>query len=198
MARSKEFEEKEILEKAGKLFSSKGYSGISMQELVDGLEINRSSIYDTFGDKHALFLAALKHYRVETAGKMIAVLEQSTNIRQTLTEILRSVLEESDTDTTKAGCFLVNASIELAPHEKEVNKIVVENTVVLEEALAKALRKAQGRNEIASRQPPRALARFFLNTLNGLRVMEKTACDRKAMEDIVKVTLSVLDNPACV
>jgi len=61
MARTKDFDEDKVLQKAMNLFWHKGYNGTSMQDLVDGLGISRSSMYDTFGDKHTLFIRALEN-----------------------------------------------------------------------------------------------------------------------------------------
>lgn len=61
MARTKTFDEVQVLEKAQAIFWCKGYNGTSMQDLVDGLGISRSSLYDTYTDKRELFLIALKN-----------------------------------------------------------------------------------------------------------------------------------------
>ncbi|MEJ0106748.1 MAG: helix-turn-helix domain-containing protein [Bacteroidota bacterium] len=60
MARTKVFDEQMVLDKAMNLFWQKGYNATSAQDLVNGLSISRSSLYDTFGDKHSLFVKALK------------------------------------------------------------------------------------------------------------------------------------------
>ena len=52
MARSKEFEENEVLDKAMRLFWEQGYEKTSMTDLVEHMGIHRRSLYDTFGDKH--------------------------------------------------------------------------------------------------------------------------------------------------
>lgn len=62
MARTKAFEIDAVLDKAMRLFWTQGYEKTSMQDLVDNMGINRKSIYDTFGDKHTLFLKALARY----------------------------------------------------------------------------------------------------------------------------------------
>ncbi len=59
MARQKEFDRDEVLHKAMEVFWTRGYEGTSIQDLVKHMGINRQSIYDTFGDKHSLFLQAL-------------------------------------------------------------------------------------------------------------------------------------------
>ena len=63
MARTKDFDENEVLTKAMHLFWSKGYNATSMEDLVSGLGISRSSLYDTYTDKHTLFIKALENYQ---------------------------------------------------------------------------------------------------------------------------------------
>ena len=67
MARKKEFDEVEVLDKALDVFWKKGYSATSIQDLVDSMGINRASIYDTWGDKHNLYVESLKRYRQKSS-----------------------------------------------------------------------------------------------------------------------------------
>ena len=71
MARKKNFDEVEVLDKAVNLFWEKGYNATSIQDLVEGLGINRASIYDTWGDKHQLYLSALKRYRQNSSSWLL-------------------------------------------------------------------------------------------------------------------------------
>jgi TetR/AcrR family transcriptional regulator, transcriptional repressor for nem operon len=63
MARHKEFDRDEALRKAMEVFWSRGYEAASIEDLVKHMGINRQSLYDTFGHKHALYLKALDRYR---------------------------------------------------------------------------------------------------------------------------------------
>ena len=62
MARPKEFQRDEVLEKAMAVFWSKGYECTSVQDLVDAMGINRGSLYDTFGDKQSLHVTVLERF----------------------------------------------------------------------------------------------------------------------------------------
>ena len=62
MPRIKEFDYDQKLEIARNLFWEKGYHATSMNDLVDTLKLNRSSIYDTYGNKHSLFIKCLNNY----------------------------------------------------------------------------------------------------------------------------------------
>ena len=73
MARHKEFEREVVLEKAMATFWRYGYEGTSVQTLVENMGINRGSIYDTFGDKRSLFLAAIQHYNEAVVKKLLGL-----------------------------------------------------------------------------------------------------------------------------
>ena len=75
MARQKEFDRDEVLHKAMEVFWMRGYEGTSIQDLVKYMGINRQSIYDTFGDKHTLFLQSLDRYREIQSRKVFDVLD---------------------------------------------------------------------------------------------------------------------------
>jgi len=192
MARVKEFDEKEVLGKALEIFWSKGYNGTSMQDLIDGLGISRSSLYDTYGDKRALFLSVLDHYRQTQSEAMISMIEESTDIRQTLRDMLYQTLLLCPADKAKYGCFMVNTTIELAPHDEEINEMIARNQKDVEQAIYKAIQKGQQKGQVTKQHSAKTLAKFILNTLTGLRVNVKSHTDKKAITEIIEVALSVL------
>lgn len=192
MARTKDFDEIAVLQKAVELFWCKGYNGASAQDLVDHLGISRSSLYDTFGDKKTLFIRALEHYRKEMSGAMVDMINQSTDIEQTITQIFERAVNDSIHDSLSKGCFMVNCTIELAPHDKDIFKIVEDNKKAVEEALFFALEKGQANGQITNKQTARSLARFIYNNFAGLHVVAKSETDKKVLDDIVKVTLFAL------
>lgn len=192
MSRPKEFSETEVLDKAVKLFSQKGYNGISMQDLVDGLKLNRSSIYDTFGDKEQLFVAALKHYRQAYTQKMLDIINESEDIKTTIKELLQYI-QQDVAENKKTGCMMVNTAVELTGMEPFISNIVQENMTAIEEALAKKIQNARRSGTIKKEHNAKALARQLTNTINGLRISEKLGADRNYYSDVMEVTMSLFD-----
>ena len=193
MARTKDFNEEEVLEKALNIFWQKGYNGTSMQDLVDGLGISRSSMYDTYTDKYSLFIKSLERYRERTAREMMQMINQAASPKAVIKKIFQSVVTESLFDKVQRGCFLVNTCVENATHDKAVAKIVNENMQDFEDAFYHAIKKGQEIGEIMNRNDARALARFVINNINGIRISAKAGADKKVYEDVMKVTLSVLE-----
>lgn len=192
MARTKEFNEMEVLDKAIDLFWFKGYNGASMQDVVDSLGLSRSSIYDTFGDKHQLYIAALEQYRKQAAGGLINMVTQSTNPLQTIQQLFEMLSNDSVNAVCNKGCFMTNSTIELAPHDPQIHKIVKDNMQDIEEAFYNLVKKGQDLGEITNKQDARALARFLFNTISGIRVAAKSGAGKAVYQDIIEVTLSVL------
>ncbi|WP_026993725.1 TetR/AcrR family transcriptional regulator [Flectobacillus major] len=192
MARTKEFNEMEVLDKAIDLFWFKGYNGASMQDVVDSLGLSRSSIYDTFGDKYQLYIASLEQYRKQAAGGLINMVTQSTNPLQTIQQLFEMLSNDSVNAVCNKGCFMTNSTIELAPHDPQIHKIVKDNMQDIEEAFYNLVKKGQDLREITNKQDARALARFLFNTISGIRVAAKSGAGKAVYQDIIEVTLSVL------
>lgn len=192
MARTKEFNEDTVLEKAIDLFWSKGFNGTSAQDLVDKLQISRSSLYDTYGDKYSLFLMALRYYQKSRANAMIEFIDSSDDAEETIRHIFQVTVQESIQDKADRGCFMVNTTIEMAPHHKEIADMINENMQDVEDALFRAVKKGQDSGQFSSGNSARALARFLFNSISGIRVAAKSGVSKKIYDDIVRVSLSAL------
>lgn len=193
MARLKEFDENEVLDKAVTLFWTKGYNGTSAQDLVENLGISRSSLYDTFSDKHTLFLKALTRYRTKMGGAAIRLIEETENPAQTIKQLFKMIVTESCDPTIPKGCFVVNSMVELAPYDAEVAAIVNGNAQDMENAFYLAIKKGQEMGQFSAIHNARGMARLMFNTVSGMRVAARSGMDKKGLDDIVKTLIATLN-----
>lgn len=193
MARHKEFDRDEALHKAMGVFWARGYEAASIQDLVEHMGINRQSLYDTFGDKHALYLEALDRYREMEGRKLIDLLESPGSVKKALRQLFQGIVERSLCDEERRGCFVGNAMSELAGRCSETSARACSNMAAAEGAFYRALLRGKKEGEIKGGRDLRAVARFLYSSLQGLQLMAKATRDRRVLEDVVKVTLSVLD-----
>src|SRR5256714_13307197 len=119
MARHKEFDQDEALHKAMEVFWSRGYEAASINDLVRHMGINRQSLYDTFGDKHSLYLQALDRYREVEGRKMFELLERPGPVKRALRQLFGGVVECALGGGERRGCFVGNATSELAGRCRE-------------------------------------------------------------------------------
>ncbi|MBF4517980.1 TetR/AcrR family transcriptional regulator [Flavobacterium sp. ANB] len=193
MARTKEFNEDQALDKAIEIFWHKGYNGTSAQDLVTHLGLSRSSLYDTFGDKQKLFSKSLQRYQKQAQDNVQQLFDETDNIKDALLAIFKQAVIESLEDRITKGCFMVNSSVELAMHDEDISKIVKNNSHNMEEVFTKAVQKGQDAGQISKQQDARVLARFIFNNYSGIRVLARAGeRDKQVYDDIVKAVFSLL------
>ena|SRR5947207_7398682 len=193
MARHKEFDRDEALHRAMEVFWSRGYEAASIQELIKHMGINRQSLYDTFGDKHALYLQALDRYREVEGRKLFELLERPGSVKKNLQQLFKGVVEGALCEGERPGCFMGNAMSELAGRCKATAVRACSNMAAMEDGFYRALLRGKKDGELKGVLDLRAVARFLYSSLQGLLLMAKATQDRRKLEDVVKVTLSVLD-----
>lgn len=192
MIRAKQFDKHAVLDEAMQLFWERGFHATSIQDLVDHLGVNRQSLYDTYGGKDQLFMAALERYREIQGAPMRRMLERDAPVREVLRDFFRNALDSLLGEGK--GCFLANTTTELATRDPAVAAVCAANARQLEGAFAGLLTRAQQRGEISSGRSPLQLARFLMNTASGLAVTAKAMRDRKVLNDVVEVALAALDH----
>jgi len=193
MARTKVFDEELVLQKAMNLFWEKGYNTTSAQDLTECLAISRSSLYDTYGDKHSLFVRALRLYRAERFDNTMKEATEAENAEVWLRKLFDSVKADALGSDSSRGCFMVNTAVELAATDTEVAAIVNNIMADFDSAIRKLIKKGQENGTITTKHSPRALSRFIFNSLNGMRVTVKFNAGKQVYDDIVAVCLSALE-----
>lgn len=190
MARPREFDRNEVLEKAMQVFWTKGFERTSVRDLVAAMGINRGSLYDTFGDKKALYLTALERYCSSEARPMPTGYGGVPALG-----VIRRYFEtvaSAGPRARKRGCFISNTITEFSSQGSAITQTARAGVERTEAALAKLVIQAQAEGEIGRGHDPYKLARFLTSSLNGLRLMAKTDIARAKLDDIVEVTLSAL------
>ncbi len=190
MARTKEFDPEKVIGKALDLFRLRGYEATSVDDLVTHLGIRRSSLYDTFGSKHALYLAALDRY-LEKSQPLSAGGEAGfSSARKIIEDILTLQVEEALSLAPCGGCFLVNSIAERMPQDQDVTRRVRENLAQSESMFVRLLKSdsSLGLDEAESQR----LAQYFVNTVLGIRLMAKANPDRQSLLNVASTALRAL------
>jgi TetR/AcrR family transcriptional repressor of nem operon len=189
MAGKKAFVPDRALDAAMNLFWKQGYEASSIQDIVQATGLGRGSLYDTFGDKHALYVAALKRYLASVPADI--ELDEQVSLKETLERYFQRWIDLLLADPERRGCFLVNATMEMAPGDAEVDAITRSALQGLEEKLYHLLIKAQVRGELPWTYDPHQGANFLLGILISIRVLARAKQQRNVLQDVVKTALSV-------
>lgn len=193
MPKAKQFDELEVLKKAEKVFNEKGYNGTSMDDLVQATGLSRSSIYDTFGDKHGLFLKTLENYQASQDKAMQEQFTKTDSYKKKIRAVFDYMINDIVTDKERKGCMMVNANMELNCVDKEVAEMALTTMEEMEQQFAMWIKEGQATGEISKKFPAKALAKNLYNNIMGLRVTGRNRPDYDTLREITKITLSLLD-----
>jgi TetR/AcrR family transcriptional regulator, transcriptional repressor for nem operon len=193
MARPREFDPDTVLERAMRVFWAKGYHASSLDDLCDAAELNRPSLYAAFGDKRALFLATLDRYGDRAVARVTAALSHPVPIRDAIAAFLTEMIEQIVAGPGRAGCFIGNCAAEVAPNDRAAAACVTRNLKRVEAAFHAGFAAAKSRGEFSPETDIDALAKFFVASTQGLRLVGRTTGDRKTLDAISRVMLRCLD-----
>ena len=192
MARSKAFNENEVLDKAVEVFWTKGYEASSMQDLVDAMGIQRGSLYATFGSKQQLFLRSLDRYGKVVVKQFLDILESKPSAIESIELFFAQLVEHLLTAGPLRSCLVTNSAIERGLRDEATKQQVLHLLNALEMGFYKTLERAQKNGEISTELDLNRHANFLTSNMQGLLVMGKVCSERSVLEGINQVTLSII------
>ncbi len=191
MARNKAFEEQEILEKAILLFWTKGYHATSIDDLTKYLGVSRSSLYDTFGDKKAIFMLALQNYTKNAHKTAFAVANEPISAFEKIHFLVKNIIETFDQDPDRKGCFVINVTTELANQDDEIYEFTKNNLGNVKDIFKNIILQGQNENSISKKHSADDLAYFLFNMYNGLQISGKMGASQNILWRIWNVASDI-------
>ena len=169
MARPREFDEDRVKDALMNVFWEKGYEATSMQDLVAATGLLKGSLYGAFGDKQALYLAALEHYEATQIQLGVDMLGGKGSPREKVSRLFDTVIESANTGVFAGGCLLCNASVEMAAADAGVRAAVQKQIQRLKDAVHKAINVASSKQDAELK----AITNLIVTAYFGARVIAK-------------------------
>jgi AcrR family transcriptional regulator len=177
--RPRSFDEGDALEKATQVFWSKGYDGVTIDDLVAGMGVGRPSLYSVFGDKRAIFLRVLRAYAERKGASVAKALLSPQGLRDSIAGFLRYAVESATEKGSARGCLLVC----VAPlvNDAEVRRFI-QNTVAGAAALVeRRFRDGISAGDIPPDFPVAVRASQVLDIARGLTMRALLGTPRKTL-----------------
>ena len=163
--------------------------------VADAMGIAGKSLYNAFGDKHALFRQALERY-VQRFDVRVSRFEGRMPPRQAIRAFFDEIVEQTLSDRDCKGCMLVNSAVEVAPHDPDLRQVVAEGLAKVEAFFRRCVAAGQQSGTIPAVQTADDLARHLLAVLLGLRVLARSGPERALLEGLLRPTFSLLGEAA--
>ncbi len=173
------------------VFWEKGFTATSMHDLLERMGISRQSLYNTFGDKRNLFLAALDHYKSKLSGGMWALLQNPDASLPEIRLTFQRMLLLATPGSPKA-CMLASSCMEQGLLDDMVAGRARDGFDFLEALLERAIENAKRKGEVSENVNARVTARHMTSTILGLGVLLRSGADEERVRDVVEGALGVL------
>jgi TetR/AcrR family transcriptional repressor of nem operon len=189
LAGVKQFDSDAVVDRAMILFWRDGYGATSIQDLEKATKLRRGSLYNAFGDKEGLFVAALKRYDATVGSSRIKQLS-NPDPHRAIEGFLNTLVDQMSEPGRPRGCLHTNTSLEIPSAPDAVLRIIAERTSAIEAALYTVLQRAKKQGILDRAANVRALARFYLGVAKGITVLHKVYGNTAMLRDIIKVAMS--------
>jgi TetR/AcrR family transcriptional repressor of nem operon len=196
MARLKAFDEDRALDLAVDCFWSRGYAATSVRDLANSMGIGGASLYNTYGDKRALFVRSLERYANRSMRERIARLELNRQPREAILAFLAEIIDRSVTDPDRKGCLLVNSALDVAPHDAKIGKAVGDYLGEIRAFFRRNIVAAQQAGEVPNGIDAEPVSAHLLGVVLGIRVLARTGAKRKLLEGVARPALDFLKGNA--
>jgi len=193
LGRPTSFDTDEVIDQATRVFWSQGYTATSMADLLAATRLSRSSLYDTFSSKEALFRRCLQHYADELTGILTSRLEQTEDAREFIEQTFLHFARQADDDEVRQGCFAMNTAMELGHTDSELANEAERSIQRFRRVFEKAIEQAQAQGSISADKEPVALAQYLVASMSGLRMLIKCRATPEEAERTVHIMLRALN-----
>jgi TetR/AcrR family transcriptional repressor of nem operon len=193
MARNRQFDETRALDAAMRVFWAHGYEGTSIQDLEDAMGLKRTSIYNAFGNKRALFERVTALYKESVMAKLFAEMDAAPNIREGVRRLLGSALDIHFDGANPGGCLVVLSVLESGQHDSQSQASLQQTIHDLRNALQSRLNRARKAGELAADLDTGATATTIATTMTGMMVMGKANFTRAALKKTLNQVVGLLD-----
>ena len=193
MGRRKTYDRDDLIERSMEMFRDHGYAGTSTQMLVEGLGVNRYSLYAEFGDKQTLFDAALTRYYDEVIEPRFGPLDEPGAGIDDVRAVLEFYASKAGGPAAGRGCLLCNTAIELGPRDPSDAGFVQRYLRRLSRGFRAALGNANDRGELRGDVDPREEAEFLTASVLGLFVMLRAAAPPTVIERAARAAIGHLE-----
>lgn len=185
------YDNKEVLEKAQKVFWTKGFTATSLEDILEATGIGSGSFYNAFkGGKKELFRKAVLQRR-EAFNAFKKELDQSPSPIELIREFFRSTAV-ADRSVHLQGCLVVNTVVEMAALDEELEHEAVAILKETEQMFASVIAEAQKNGDLKNQTDPAILGRYLITLWNGINVTRRMYPDQKILSELIEMQLIIL------
>jgi len=190
--RPRKFDRDEVLDRAITTFWAKGYSGASLDDLTDGMGINRPSLYATFRSKHDLFVEVIDRYAGTLGCQPTNALLNEPDIRQAVVAFFETSIRCVTSKDQPRGCLIASVATEQAEKDDQVRDKLSGMFAETDKVIADRFLVARDQGQIPAGSDPNALARMVISITHGFATRARVGANPEELSLLASDFMAVL------
>ena len=166
-----------------------GYHHASLRDLLAAMQVSRSTLYHSFGNKEALFLAALDHYRERQLTHLAERLAEAPSAWAFIEQLLHDTARDAESDRARLGCLIFNSATELGSEQTLPAQAAQASLEAITGFFTQVMEQAQREGALPAEHSPQSAARFLAQSVAGLRMLLKSGIRQAQAEEVVAYML---------
>ena len=192
MGRTKKFDEEKALDWMMNEIWRNGFKTFSVKGISGQLGITRSSFFNSFESREAVFLKTIARYSEATPHENLKNYKDSGSPLKHLTDVFRDTCLDRTNDPEHRGCMVVNSVSELVGGDNTVGPIIAKNQRKSIAGFEKLLKHSIQQGDLPENTNTRDVALALQNLLLGLNTMSKIVTSEKELWSATQTTLRAL------
>lgn len=186
MGRPLQHEPEAALQAAMHAFWRSGYHHTSLRDLLNDMQLSRSSLYQAYGNKETLFLLALSRYREQLLEQLSCALAKEESAWVFIERLLSRTAQQAQSEQAALGCLIFNSATELGSSGSAVANAAVESVQSITQFFVTVIEQAQQEGAIPLQRDAQSLAYFLTLSMSGLRMLLKSGASQQHAQQQVE------------
>jgi TetR/AcrR family transcriptional repressor of nem operon len=195
VGRPREFDEGQVLDAVMSVFWRQGYEATSMADLLAATGLHKGSLYQAFGDKHSLFITALRRYIENLRSEIGNALLSADTAFDGIRNAMRKAVEMSVDEDCNPGCLVLNTLVEKGSHDPEIMQVLKDARTTRVRMITRGVEACQQEGSLRSDWPAGRITAMVETVVAGLAVTLKGPIGPEQAYALVDDLLAVLRAP---
>jgi AcrR family transcriptional regulator len=184
--RPRGFNRDDVLDRAMRLFWTRGYEATSVSDLTEAMGITPPSLYSAFGDKKSLFLEAVDRYQVGPGLFAQKALSEEPTAERAIRRLLMDTIESFCDPNHPRGCMVVLAATNCTVESSDVMDALADRRRAAERAIRNRIAAGRTAGEFPAGTDVDALAGLVASTLYGFSIRARDGASRAGLRKTVE------------
>jgi AcrR family transcriptional regulator len=188
--RPREFDRSRALDRAMRLFWSRGYDAVSMADLRAELGVTQASLYAAFGSKEQLFQEAVELYRQTAGFSTTAALATEGSAREAIRAMLQAAVDAFSAPNAPGGCLLILGATNCPLESRSVQDHLLSIRRQISRSILNRLKQGQLDGDVPTTASIIGLTAYFSTILHGLALQSRDGASRKTLTHVVDIAMA--------